>query len=187
MAFDTSTPESDGGPELGPGPPESAPDPWSRPPAPPLFDLGPWRWGTLAAVLGALLAVTGAGLAMTYRPTPGAAGISLLELRDVAGLGFLRDVHYWAGHGLLIAAWVHVLRVFMVGSYRRIRGWTATVVLLGIATAMAATGSSLAVDPGPGGDGARMVRIWVLHCLALPALAVATVAWWWRSRRGDRR
>ena len=39
----------------------------------------------------------------------------------------VRDLHRWGGELLLIAAWLHLFRVFVVGAYRRVSGWTVSV------------------------------------------------------------
>ena len=148
----------------------------------PLFVLGPWLWGTVAVVLAGLLGITGLGLVFLFPPVPPASRLALVDLREASAFGFLRDAHHWASHGLLIAAWLHVFRVFMVGSYRRLLGWTSTVLLLVLVVAMAVTGSRLAGVPGPL-PAPSLLAAWAAHCVALPILAIALVTFWWRRRR----
>jgi hypothetical protein len=163
--------------EAGDDQAEPAPD--DRPDTVPLFAIGPWLWGTLAACLGAQLLLTGLPLLFFYQPTPQGAALSLVELKETSGFGFLRDLHLWASHGLLIAGWLHLLRVFALGSYRRTVGWSATVGLGIVAVLAAWTGSRL---PSPAPE-APVLTIWVIHCVILPLVAAAIVGLWIRARR----
>ena len=54
-----------------------------------------------------------------YRPTLENAYADMLDLRYTVFLGgFLRNVHRWAGHGIVITVVLHMLRVFYTGSYK---------------------------------------------------------------------
>ena len=177
-------------PESGPGPVEPEPETSSdappsseesdgRPGSVPLFAIGPWLWGTLAACLAVQLVLTGLPLLFFYEPTIAGARLSLVELRETSGWGFTRDLHLWASHGLLIAGWLHLLRVFALGSYRRVVGWSATVGLWVVAVLAAWTGSLL---PDPGSE-TPVRAIWVLHSVLLPLVALAIIGLWIRMRR----
>ncbi|MCG8463185.1 MAG: hypothetical protein MI919_43440, partial [Holophagales bacterium] len=120
------------------------------------------------------------GLLVAYRPTLAEARLSLIELREATPFGFLRDLHLWASHGLLIAAFLHLLRVFALGSYRRVLGWSATVALTLLAVLAAWTGSHL---PEPRA-GEPVLLFWVAHVLLLPLLAGGVIWFWWRRREG---
>lgn len=165
----------------GDAPEDDAPEPTSgdRAGTVTLFAIGPWLWGTLAACLAAQLLLTGLPLLFFYQPTPQGAALSLVELREASGFGFLRDLHLWASHGLLIAGWLHLLRVFALGSYRRTVGWSATVGLGIVAVLAAWTGSRL---PSPAPD-TPVLTFWVIHCVILPLVAAAIVLLWIRARR----
>ena len=151
--------------EIGPIPEDRAPK--VAPPAPtapttlPLFQLGPWLWSSLAVVFWSLLVVTGLGLLFFYQPSPKAAGESLAELREATSFDFLRSLHYWASHGLIIAAWLHLMRVFVVGSYRRLMGWTVSVLLVALVVAQGWTGFLL--PRGGAGTVVSLRVIYVLH------------------------
>lgn len=149
----------------------------------PLFQIGPWLWSSLAVVFWSLLAVTGLGLLFFYQPSPEAARQSLVELREATAFDFLRSLHYWASHGLIIAAWLHLMRVFVVGSYRRLLGWTVSVLLVTVLIAQAWTGFLLSL--GEGGAAISLTMVYALHVAWLPLLTVALVGLW-RRRRGAR-
>jgi len=137
----------------------------------------------MAVVCWLLLVATGLGLLLFFQPSVEGARTSLVELREVSGFDFLRSLHYWASHGLVIAAWLHLMRVFVVGSYRRILGWTATVLLVVVVLAEAWTGSLLPL--GGGADPSSLLTLYVLHVVFLPLLTVALVLAW-RSQRSQR-
>ena len=44
----------------------------------------------------------------------------------------MRNMHRWAAHGMVIAVWLHMFRVFMTGSYKPPRefNWVVGVILL---------------------------------------------------------
>ncbi len=54
------------------------------------------------------------------------------DLQFVVYLGsFLRNMHRWAAHGMVICVFLHMCRVFYTGSYKRPRqfNWVIGVVL----------------------------------------------------------
>src|SRR3546814_15254156 len=80
-------------------------------------DLG----GLTAATLFVLIA-TGIVLAQFYNPMPEAANASVRDIvTDVWAGQFLRGVHYWAAQAMYVLAALHLLRVFLTGSYKRPR------------------------------------------------------------------
>ena len=84
-----------------------------------------------------------------YRPTLENAYADMLDLRYTVFLGgFLRNVHRWAGHGIVITVVLHMLRVFYTGSYKPPRefNWIVGVGLLLIVFAFAFTGYLLPWD-----------------------------------------
>lgn len=143
----------------------------------PLFSFGPWFWASLCVLLTSWLVLTGLGLSFFYTPGPGSAE-SLADLEHASGFGFLRDLHFWAGHGLVLAAWLHLARVFVVGSYRRRLGWRVTVALVVLVTCEMWLGDAL----GRGGE-ASTTAVYAAHVLMVPLLMAVLVAAWARARR----
>ncbi|MHC4943889.1 MAG: cytochrome b N-terminal domain-containing protein [Planctomycetota bacterium] len=77
-----------------------------------------WGLGGMALVLVALLISTGVLLKFMYRPFPGEAYTSILELQQEVLFGsMVRSIHHWSGHILLVIAFLHLLRVFFTGAF----------------------------------------------------------------------
>ena len=108
-----------------------------------------WCLGGVSFLLFLVTVVTGALLMIYYRPTVENAYNDILDLRYAVFLGgFLRNVHRWAGHGIVITVVLHMLRVFFTGSYKPPRefNWIVGVCLLLIILAFAFTGYLLPWD-----------------------------------------
>jgi quinol-cytochrome oxidoreductase complex cytochrome b subunit len=108
-----------------------------------------WCLGGLSFVLFLITVFTGALLMIYYRPAPEYAYDDILDLRYTVFLGgFFRNVHRWAGHGIVITVVLHMLRVFYTGSYKPPRefNWIVGVCLLLIVFAFAFTGYLLPWD-----------------------------------------
>jgi len=165
-----------------------------------------WALGALAVFFFALLAVTGFGLLFGYRPAVEHAYLDVVDLRAASALGFLRGLHHWGSHALVIVVWLHLLRVFLAGAYKppRRAHWHLGVLLLVATLALATTGTLLPWDQNgywavasrqptpssgaPAGvalDGATLRWAFALHCGLLPAVTVALVVVHLRRLRGD--
>ena len=108
-----------------------------------------WCLGGLSFLLFLVTVFTGALLMIYYRPTLDNAYSDILDLRYTVFLGgFLRNVHRWAGDGIVITVVLHMLRVFYTGSYKPPRefNWIVGVGLLLIIFAFAFTGYLLPWD-----------------------------------------
>lgn len=93
--------------------------------------------------------ITGVLLMLYYRPVPEYAylDIKLLEHTVLFGM-FLRNMHRWAAHGMVILVMLHMLRVFLTGSYKPPRefNWVVGVMLLVITLLLSFTGYLLPWD-----------------------------------------
>ncbi|MCS7236773.1 MAG: cytochrome b N-terminal domain-containing protein [Thermoguttaceae bacterium] len=107
-----------------------------------------WCMGGIAFLLFLVEVVTGVALMFYYRPTVEHAYLDMVALREVVSLGFLREVHRWGGHAMVGAVWLHMLRVFLTGSYKPPRefNWVVGVLLLLLTMGMAFTGYLLPWD-----------------------------------------
>ena len=77
-----------------------------------------WGLGGMATVLVLLLMGTGVLLKFVYAPFPGSAYESILYLqRNVLFGQLIRNIHHWSGNGLLIVAFLHLLRVYFTGAF----------------------------------------------------------------------
>lgn len=107
-----------------------------------------WR-NTLGSVVGALLLVqivTGVLLALYYVPHPEAAFASIAWVEEHVTLGaFVRALHYWGASFAIVAALVHMMRVYFTGAYRPPRevNWLIGLVLLGVIVTISFTGQLL--------------------------------------------
>jgi quinol-cytochrome oxidoreductase complex cytochrome b subunit len=60
----------------------------------------------------------------------------------------MRNMHRWAAHGMVIAVWLHMFRVFLTGSYKPPRefNWIVGVILLVLTLLLSFTGYLLPWD-----------------------------------------
>ncbi len=92
--------------------------------------------------------ITGVLLMFYYRPTLEWAYNDMLALRDVVSWGVLREIHRWAAHAMVITVMLHMLRVFLTGSYKPPRefNWVVGVGLLVMTLLLSFTGYLLPWD-----------------------------------------
>ncbi|HUL60495.1 MAG TPA: cytochrome b N-terminal domain-containing protein [Anaeromyxobacteraceae bacterium] len=105
--------------------------------------------GGAALVLFLLLAATGAQLLVSYEPSPERAYGTVTALVDEVHFGaFVRNAHHWAANGLVLVAFLHVLRVFYRGGHLPPRrgNWLVGLALLLLVVASAFTGYLLPWD-----------------------------------------
>jgi len=105
--------------------------------------------GGAALVLFLLLAATGALLLVSYEPSPERAYGTVAALVDGVHFGaFVRNAHHWAANGLVVVAFLHLLRVFYRGGHLPPRrgNWLVGVALLLLVVASAFTGYLLPWD-----------------------------------------
>ncbi len=194
-----------------------------------------WCMGGISAFLFLVETITGVLLMFYYRPTLQHAYDDMVALREVVSLGIVREIHRWGGHAMVIAVWLHMLRVFLTGSYKPPRefNWVIGVLLLVLTLLLSFTGYLLPWDQlslwavtvgsnmaraaplvgheGPGQQlletenvdlitessdirflllGAPTIteetlnRFYILHCVALPILAMFLMGvHFWRVRK----
>ena len=107
-----------------------------------------WCMGGITAFLFLVETLTGVLLMFYYRPTVQWAYHDMLALRDVVSLGVLRELHRWGAHAMVITVMLHMLRVFLTGSYKPPRefNWVVGVVLLLLTFLLSFTGYLLPWD-----------------------------------------
>jgi quinol-cytochrome oxidoreductase complex cytochrome b subunit len=107
-----------------------------------------WCMGGITAFLFVAETLTGVLLMFYYRPTAAWAYHDMLDLRDVVTLGIVRELHRWGAHALVIAVMLHMLRVFLTGSYKSPRefNWVIGVTLLVLVLLLSFTGYLLPWD-----------------------------------------
>lgn len=108
-----------------------------------------WSLGGVTAAAFGLLIVTGVLLVQFYNPVPEAANQSVRDMvTDVWGMGFVRALHFWAAQAMYVTAALHVIRVFITGSYKRPRegNWLIGVAMFGLVILGLFTGTVLKWD-----------------------------------------
>ena len=107
-----------------------------------------WCMGGITFLLFLILTVTGIILMFYYRPTIEYAFTDIMDLREQAPFGIMREMHRWGAHAMVIAVWLHMFRVFMTGSYKPPRefNWNVGVILLVLTLLLSFTGYLLPWD-----------------------------------------
>jgi ubiquinol-cytochrome c reductase cytochrome b subunit len=108
-----------------------------------------WSLGGVTAAAFALLIVTGILLVQFYNPVPEAANQSVRDMvNDVWGMAFVRALHFWAAQAMYVTAALHLIRVFITGSYKRPRegNWLVGVAMFGLVILGLFTGTVLKWD-----------------------------------------
>ncbi|HVA25210.1 MAG TPA: cytochrome b N-terminal domain-containing protein [Chloroflexota bacterium] len=93
--------------------------------------------------------VTGVALAMTYSAAPSVAYDTLQFISHSAPFGsLLRGMHYFGASAMVVLISIHVLRIFLMGSYKFPRefNWLTGAFLLVLTAAIAFTGQLLRWD-----------------------------------------
>jgi len=111
------------------------------------------RWwyclGGLTFFLFLVQGITGIMLAFYYKPTPAEAyaSIQFIENEVLLGSAF-RMIHHWSANGMIVMAFAHMLRVFIMGAYKPPRelNWVSGVTLLVMTLAFGFTGYLLPWD-----------------------------------------
>ena len=103
--------------------------------------------GGLAFHLFLVSAVTGILLMVHYRPD--APYVSVREIAEWIPYGDLvRNLHYWAGQGMVVLMLLHMVRVVVTGSYQgpKRRIWAVGALLAGLVLVADFTGYLLRFD-----------------------------------------
>jgi quinol-cytochrome oxidoreductase complex cytochrome b subunit len=108
-----------------------------------------WCMGGITFLFFLVLTVTGVVLMFYYRPVAEYAYADMKYLQFDVPFGMLvRNMHRWAAHGMVLSVWLHMLRVFMTGSYKAPRefNWVVGVILLTLTLLLSFTGYLLPWD-----------------------------------------
>ena len=108
-----------------------------------------WFLGTLSLGTFAILVVTGVPLMLYYHPSVPQAYTDMKDLRFVVSAGlFLRNLHRWSAHSMVLLVFAHMFKVFYRGAYRPPRefNWVIGVVLLLLTLFLSYTGYLLPWD-----------------------------------------
>ena len=108
-----------------------------------------FRLGFIITVLFGILVVTGVYLMFFYTPAVGSAYGDMQHLRTGVGFGQLvRNVHRWSAHLMVLAVFLHLVRTFYAGAYKKPRefNWVIGVMLLLLTLGLSFTGYLLPWD-----------------------------------------
>jgi len=105
--------------------------------------------GVLSALMFVVLTVTGALLMVYYVPSVERAYSSTADIMYVVPAGrYVRNIHRWAAHGMVLTVVLHMCRVFFTGSYGAGRGinWLIGIGLMILTLLLSFTGYLLPWD-----------------------------------------
>lgn len=110
----------------------------------------PYMLGGTALGCFVILALTGIYIAQFYNPsTPATAYQSVIYIMTQAPFGaFVRSIHYWAANAFILIILLHLIRVFISGSYKKPREltWLTGLLLFALSLGFYFTGSVLKQD-----------------------------------------
>lgn len=108
-----------------------------------------WYLGAISAVLFGSLVASGIYLMFFYVPSPAQAYTDIQTIQTEVAFGqYVRNVHRWSAHLMVIAVAAHMARVFYRGAYKAPKefNWVIGVVLLVITLLLSFTGYLLPWD-----------------------------------------
>jgi len=108
-----------------------------------------WFLGVISLVLFASLFVSGVYLMFFYVPSPATAYGDIENLQTEVAFGqFIRNVHRWSAHLMVLAVAAHMTRMFYRGAYKPPRefNWVIGVLLLVLTMLLSFTGYLLPWD-----------------------------------------
>ncbi len=108
-----------------------------------------WYLGVISTVLLGSLVVSGVYLMFFYVPSPGTAYTNIQTLQTEVAFGqYMRNVHRWSAHLMVVAVAAHMAKVFYRGAYKPPRefNWVIGVMLLVLTLLMSFTGYLLPWD-----------------------------------------
>lgn len=108
-----------------------------------------WYLGVISTVLFGSLVVSGIWLMFFFVPSPGSAYTNIQTLQTEVAFGqYLRNVHRWSAHLMVLAVAMHMAKVFYRGAYKAPRefNWVIGVLLLVMTLLLSFTGYLLPWD-----------------------------------------
>ena len=108
-----------------------------------------WYLGALTLISFVVLVGTGIPLMLYYHPSVPQAYSDMKDLQFVVSSGmFLRNLHRWAAHAMVLLVFAHMFKVFYRGAYRSPRefNWVIGVFLLLATLLLSYTGYLLPWD-----------------------------------------
>jgi quinol-cytochrome oxidoreductase complex cytochrome b subunit len=115
------------------------------------YHLKRWWWclGGTCFYLFLVQVITGIALTLYYVPSPDAAYESVASITQEIRFGwYVRSLHRWGSHFMIVAVFLHMMRVYFTGAYRHPRqlNWCFGFLLLGTTLTFGFTGYSLVYE-----------------------------------------
>ena len=108
-----------------------------------------WYLGVISTVLLGSLVFSGVFLMFFYVPSPGTAYTNIQSLQTEVAFGqYMRNVHRWSAHLMVLSVAMHMGKMFYRGAYKPPRefNWVIGVLLLFLTLLMSFTGYLLPWD-----------------------------------------
>jgi len=105
--------------------------------------------GLIAVSSFVLLCITGVLLMVYYKPSTALAYESMKDIHFTVATGrFVRNLHRWSAHVMVLAVFLHMARVFFTASYKKPRefNWLIGLALLVVTLGLSFTGYLLPWD-----------------------------------------
>lgn len=161
-----------------------------------------WTLGGITSVSFVLLIATGIVLSQFYAPVPELATRSIRAIQANPWGGLIRGVHFWAAQAMYVGALLHLVRIFLTGSYKKPRegNWLVGVAMFGLLTFAIFTGTVLKWDqegfealghnveignllgglgfwfsPGFSGEISILLRLYGAHVVIIPGIILVLV------------
>jgi quinol-cytochrome oxidoreductase complex cytochrome b subunit len=161
-----------------------------------------WTLGGITAVSFVLLIASGIVLTQFYAPVPELANKSIRAIQSNPWGGLIRGIHFWAAQAMYVGALLHLVRVFLTGSYKKPRegNWLVGVAMFGLLTFAIFTGTVLKWDqegfealghnieignllgglgfwfsPGFSGQISILLRLYGAHVVIIPGIILVLV------------
>jgi len=106
-------------------------------------------FGGITFFLFLMLSATGYFMTLYYAPLPGQAYQAVYHITHEIPMGrIVRGVHYWSANLMMVTIFLHMIRVFIYGAYKKPRelNWITGVLLLSLVLAFGFTGYLLPWD-----------------------------------------
>jgi len=108
-----------------------------------------WGLGLAATASFVILTITGVLLMVYYKPSTELAYQSMKDIHFTVATGrFIRNIHRWSAHIMVVAVFLHMARVFFTASYKKPRefNWLIGLALLVTTLGLSFTGYLLPWD-----------------------------------------
>lgn len=108
-----------------------------------------YMFGGISLAAFVILIISGIYLSQIYSPTPDKAYESIIyAITTIPFADFARSIHYWTANLVVFLLLLHIIRVFITGSYKKPRRltWLTGVALLGVTTVYIFIGTVLKWD-----------------------------------------